>query len=93
MLDRDARAATFIAQTMRHWKADTDLIGVRDAEALAKLPEAERTSWRTLWVEVDGLLTRAASRWEARSKTGDLHRQDAKNSKKGKKDIILMIQS
>jgi serine/threonine-protein kinase len=62
VLDRDAKAAAFIAQTMRHWKVDTDLIGVRDADGLAKLPEAERASWRDLWGEVDRLLTRADSR-------------------------------
>jgi tetratricopeptide (TPR) repeat protein len=62
VLDRDAKAAEAVAQTMRHWKADPDLIGVRDADGLAKLPEAERTSWRALWDEVDSLLTKVGSR-------------------------------
>ena len=46
-------------QTLQHWKVDPDLAGVRDAAALAKLPEAERKEWRTLWAEVDRLLKRA----------------------------------
>jgi hypothetical protein len=39
---------------------DPDLAGVRDLGALAKLPEAERTEWATLWGEVGGLLAKAA---------------------------------
>ena len=55
-----AQARPFIAQTLDHWKVDTDLAGIRDAEALAKLPEAERKDWHSLWAEVNALLTRAA---------------------------------
>ena len=54
------QARPFIAQTLDHWKVDTDLAGIRDADALAKLPEAERKDWQSLWAEVDALLTRAA---------------------------------
>ncbi len=61
LLDHDGRSAKFIVQTLKHWKADPDLAGVRDAEELAKRPEAERPSWRALWDEVDRLLTRAES--------------------------------
>jgi len=31
---------------------------VRDADALAKLPEAERETWRKLWADVDALLAK-----------------------------------
>jgi serine/threonine-protein kinase len=55
----DARARPVVAQTLQHWQADPDLAGVRDADALAKLPEAERAAWRSLWAEVDALLARA----------------------------------
>ena len=48
-----------VQQTLQHWQADTDLAGVRDADALAKLPESERDAWRSLWAEVDALLARA----------------------------------
>jgi hypothetical protein len=49
----------FIVQTLQHWKVDTDLAGVRDPEALAKLPEAERKEWKALWANVEALLKRA----------------------------------
>ncbi len=54
------QARPFIAQTLNHWKQDTDLAGIRDAEALAKLPEAERKDWQALWAEVDALLKTAS---------------------------------
>ena len=53
------QARPLVAQTLKHWKTDTDLAGVRDADALAKLPEAERKEWQALWAEVDALLIRA----------------------------------
>jgi hypothetical protein len=37
-----------------------DLKGIRDDVELAKLPEAERASWRKLWDAVDALLRRAS---------------------------------
>jgi tetratricopeptide (TPR) repeat protein len=40
-------------QALAHWKRDPDLAGVRDAEALAKLPESERKAWQALWADVD----------------------------------------
>ncbi len=41
---QQARAA--VAQTLQHWKADTDLAGIREGTALAKLPEDERKACR-----------------------------------------------
>ena len=35
------------------------MLGIRDAEALAKLPEAERKAWQSLWADVDALLKQA----------------------------------
>jgi hypothetical protein len=55
----DAQAGSAVARTLEHWRADSDLAGVRDVAALAKLPEAERPPWRSLWAEVDALLARA----------------------------------
>jgi serine/threonine-protein kinase len=49
-----------VRQTLLHWKEDTDLAGVR-ADALAKLPEAEREAWKKLWEEVDGLLAKVGA--------------------------------
>jgi tetratricopeptide (TPR) repeat protein len=48
-----------VAPTLQHWKADADLAGIRDDEALAKLPEPERREWQALWAEVEALLKRA----------------------------------
>jgi serine/threonine-protein kinase len=53
------RARQLIAQTLQHWKADTDLAGIRDQAALAKLPAAEQNASRALWSEVDALLAKA----------------------------------
>ena len=55
-----ARAA--VSKVLRHWKTDSDLACVRDADALAKLPQAERAAWRSLWDEVDALLGHAGDR-------------------------------
>jgi serine/threonine-protein kinase len=41
------------------WKAEPNLAGVRDADALARLPEPERTAWTALWAELDALLAKA----------------------------------
>jgi serine/threonine-protein kinase len=47
-----------LRQTMGHWKKDSDLAGVRDTAALAKLPEAERADWQKLWAGVGDALNR-----------------------------------
>jgi serine/threonine-protein kinase len=45
-----------IAGTLRHWKADADLAGLRDPAAIAALPPDEQAACRALWSEVDALL-------------------------------------
>jgi hypothetical protein len=55
----DARA--LVQQRLQHWQQDADLAGIRDANALAKLPETERENWRKLWADVDALRIRAAT--------------------------------
>ncbi len=57
--DDKVRAA--IQQTLKHWQTDTDLVGIRDKDALEKLPEAERHDFRKLWDDVAALLTKVAS--------------------------------
>jgi hypothetical protein len=37
---------------MRHWLGDADLAGVRDSDALAKLPPDDQAAWKALWDEV-----------------------------------------
>jgi tetratricopeptide (TPR) repeat protein len=38
------------------WETEPALTGVRDREALAKLPDVEREQWQRLWAEVTALL-------------------------------------
>jgi hypothetical protein len=45
---------------MGNWQRDPDFAGVRDAAALARLPEAERQKWQQFWQEVEALKRRAA---------------------------------
>jgi serine/threonine protein kinase/Flp pilus assembly protein TadD len=54
------KAGPAIAQRMQHWLQDGDFSGVRGAESLARLPEAERKEWHKLWQEVEALRQRAA---------------------------------
>jgi serine/threonine-protein kinase len=49
-----------VGQTLAHWQRDPDVAGVRDQEALAKLPEPERADWQKLWADVEALLQKAA---------------------------------
>jgi hypothetical protein len=51
-----------VRQALTRWRADPDLTGVRDKDALAKLPEDERAKWQQLWGEVDGLLERVGDK-------------------------------
>jgi tetratricopeptide (TPR) repeat protein len=47
-----------IAKTLRSWRTDVAFTGVRDAKALAGLPEQERADWQKLWAEVEALLNK-----------------------------------
>ena len=47
---------------LRHWQEDSDLAGVRDKDALAKLPSDEQDAWRKLWADVDALLKKAQAK-------------------------------
>ena len=53
------QARPAIVKTLQHWQKDTDLAGIRDPEARARLPEAEQNAWRAFWAEVDALLKKA----------------------------------
>ncbi len=44
---------------MQWWQQQPELDCVRDADALAKLPEAERREWQALWAEVEELKKQA----------------------------------
>jgi tetratricopeptide (TPR) repeat protein len=53
------QAQVAVQKTLEHWKEDAGLAGMRDAAALAKLPEAERAEWNKLWAEVEATLKKA----------------------------------
>jgi hypothetical protein len=60
LLERDPdKVRPVVVQSMQSWLADKDFAGVR-GEALAKLPEAERQEWQTLWREVEALRQRSS---------------------------------
>jgi hypothetical protein len=48
-----------VAKALADWREDADLAAIRDARAWAKLPEAERKRWQSLWADIDTLLKRA----------------------------------
>jgi tetratricopeptide (TPR) repeat protein len=48
-----------VRSMMLHWQRDTDLAGLRDTAALARLPAEDRAACEKLWADVAGLLKRA----------------------------------
>ena len=42
--------------SLRHWQADSDLAGVRNAAVLKMLPTKEREMCRKLWADVEDLI-------------------------------------
>jgi hypothetical protein len=56
----DPRFDPQIEYELRRWQADDDLAGVREAGALAKLPESEREMWQKLWADVDAFVKELA---------------------------------
>jgi Tfp pilus assembly protein PilF len=46
-------------QTLEHWQQDADLAGLRDKDAVAKLPAGEQEACRRLWADVAALLNKA----------------------------------
>jgi serine/threonine-protein kinase len=47
------------ADALTQWKADPDLVSVRDAEWLAAMPDVDRARWQQFWADVDALLAKA----------------------------------
>jgi tetratricopeptide (TPR) repeat protein len=65
----EPEARRSIAAAMQHWKKDSDLAGIRDDEALARLPDAERKEWQALWADVDSRLGPATTPIPTETKT------------------------
>jgi superkiller protein 3 len=61
LADADAKTRQGVQQTLQHWQKNPDLTSVRDKDAPAKLPEAERAAWQQLWAEVETLRQKAAA--------------------------------
>ena len=51
-------------RALSHWQKDTDLAGIRDAAALAKLPADEQKALTQLWADVAALLKKAEEQAE-----------------------------
>jgi hypothetical protein len=63
LLDKEPdKARPVVVKQMRYWQADTDFAGVRGAESIAKLPEAERHEWQKLWDDVAEILKRTRAK-------------------------------
>jgi tetratricopeptide (TPR) repeat protein/serine/threonine protein kinase len=56
---KDPQAGSMVQQWLRHWKSDADLAGLRDPDAVAKVPAEEQEACRQLWAEVEALLRKA----------------------------------
>ncbi len=54
-------ARALVRRKLRHWKIDPDLAGIRNPEALKRLPDDEQKAWGAFWAEVDATLKRAAA--------------------------------
>jgi hypothetical protein len=52
----------FVQERLKHWQSDSDLVGIRDKEAIVKLPAEEQEACRELWTEVEALLGRSLSK-------------------------------
>ena len=57
----DPKARARAHDALARWIIDPDLAGVRDPAAIESLPEGERPSWRSLWVEVEALFLQTAA--------------------------------
>jgi hypothetical protein len=48
-----------VQKTLQHWQDDADLAGIRDKDAVAKLPAEEREACQKLWADVAEVLKKA----------------------------------
>jgi hypothetical protein len=69
-LKMEAGSGIGIRRVLYIWKNSKDLEGLREPAGLAKLPAAERASWRKFWGEVDALLEKTHLRSQKPPKGG-----------------------
>jgi tetratricopeptide (TPR) repeat protein len=50
---------TLVGQRLGHWMVNRDLVGIRDAAVLTKLPAEEQEACRKFWAEVEALRKKA----------------------------------
>jgi serine/threonine-protein kinase len=50
---------TLVKQRLPHWRQDSALAGIRDKDAVAKLPAEEQKACQQLWAEVETVLAKA----------------------------------
>jgi hypothetical protein len=62
LLVKEPGSAWLVARDLPIWLEDPHFAGVREPEALARLPAAERQAWQKLWADVADTLARAAGR-------------------------------
>jgi hypothetical protein len=52
-------ARAMVRERLQHWQRDADMSGIREHEALAKLPAEERPACQQLWADVETMLKAA----------------------------------
>jgi hypothetical protein len=67
-LEDSPQSAPKVRDRMESWQRDPPFAGVRDREALAKLPKAERDTWRKFWAEVAATRDKAQGQSAAQGK-------------------------
>jgi hypothetical protein len=59
LLEQEPEQALVLVANLKEWRRHPSFAGVREPDALARLPESERQAWRRLWVDVTETLARA----------------------------------
>jgi tetratricopeptide (TPR) repeat protein len=77
-----APAIRLIKQRLQHWQEDTDFARVR-ADALTRLPQAEREAWAKLWANVADTLGKTQAKIDRQKKPGLKQEPTGKMSKGG----------
>jgi tetratricopeptide (TPR) repeat protein len=66
-----------LAQSVANWQTDSTLASVRDPEALAKLPAAQRDEWQQLWADVAAIANNPLAQARGNAARGEWSRAAA----------------